>query len=300
MLRQVLLNLVSNAIKFTQERGSITIDLSVLPLDSSGKVILHGSVTDDGLGMSDLEQQNLFQRFSQANRRVAQLYGGSGLGLSISKELVRVMGGDITVKSEQGKGSTFSFTSHLVAPTEEELANFLERSTTMSTPTPGAADLALTSEALDIAATIPKFRMIGVAEDNPINLKHLARHLKILGYESTLCVDGREIRDKVCEPGSLIDCCIMDMSMPRMDGVTSTRLIRGYEERLGTRRRIPIIALSGNALKDQITDALSAGCSDYFVKPCKQADLRRVLSYWERVIHTGAEHRAMFREMGSV
>jgi PAS domain S-box-containing protein len=297
ILRQVVLNLVSNAIKFTQEQGSIIIALSASPPDDTGKVILHGSVTDDGLGMSEVEKQNVFQRFSQANRRVAQLYGGSGLGLSISKELLRTMGGEIAVKSEQGKGSTFSFTSNLLAPTEKELASFLGHIETLSSPLPGASELALTSGALDITNAVPKFRMVAVAEDNPINLKHLERHLKMLGYESTLCVNGKEAYDKVCEPGSRIDCIIMDMSMPVMDGMTSTRLIRKLEEQSnaekGGKRKIPIIALSGNALNEQIKDALDSGCSDYLVKPCKQVDLGRSLNYWERIVHTGAEHRAM-------
>jgi PAS domain S-box-containing protein len=285
ILRQVLLNLVSNAIKFTQERGSILIELVAAPPDESGKTILRGSVTDDGLGMSEVEQQKVFQRFSQANRRVAQLYGGSGLGLSISKELIRTMGGDITVKSEHGKGSTFSFTSQLFAPTKEELAKFLGHADITSTPITNAADLAITSDTPNCSNAIAKFRMIGVAEDNPINLKHLARHLQMLGYESVLCVNGQEIYDKVSEPGSLIDCIIMDMSMPLMDGVTSTRLIRKFEASKEERRRMPIIALSGNALKEQISDALAAGCSDYLVKPCKQADLGRTLSHWETIVN---------------
>jgi len=295
-LRQILLNLVSNAIKFTQEHGAIIVDMSALPSDSSGKAILHGSVTDDGPGMNAAEQQTLFQRFSQANTRVAQLYGGSGLGLSICKELSRAMGGDIDVKSEKGKGSTFSFTARLEAPTNEELENFLKQMNATPAPVPSATDSTLASESLDVANTIPKFRMIGVAEDNPINLKHLARHLSVLGYESTLCVDGKEILDKICDPNSLIDCCIMDMSMPRMDGVTCTRLIRKHEEQsggAGTRPRIPIIALSANALKEQISGALAGGCSDYLTKPCKRTDLGRMLEYWERIMYTDAEHRPL-------
>jgi PAS domain S-box-containing protein len=296
ILRQVLLNLVSNAIKFTQEHGSITIDLSATPPGDTGKAVLHGSVTDDGLGMSEVEQQNLFQRFSQANRRVAQLYGGSGLGLSISKELIRTMGGDITVKSEHGKGSTFSFTSQLFAPTKQELASFLGHADTTSTLLRGEAELEFTNGSVDVPNATPKFRMIGVAEDNAINLKHLARHLKMLGYESVLCVNGKEIYDEVCEPGNLIDCVIMDMNMPLMDGVTSTRLIRQFEQGKEGRKRTPIIALSGNALKEQISTALAAGCSDYIVKPCNQVNLGLALSYWERIVHTGAEHRAMSRK----
>lgn len=146
--------------------------------------------------------------------RVAQLYGGSGLGLSISKELVTVMGGDMHVESALGKGSTFSFTSRHDPPTKEELVKFLRQSNFPEDGLPAhcsPSDVELTAE-----SPPPKFRMIGVAEDNPINLQHLAKQLKMLGYQYTLCSNGREILDKFCEPDSIIDCCVLDMSMPVM------------------------------------------------------------------------------------
>jgi hypothetical protein len=151
--------------------------------------------------------------------RVAQLYGGSGLGLSISKELVRVMGGEMHVKSAQGEGSTFNFTSLHDPPTKEELVKFLQES---NPPDGGLLAGILPSEAktptpkATLDSLPPKFRMIGVAEDNPINLQYIAKHLKMLGYQYTLCTNGKEILDKFCEPDSTIDCCILDMSMPVM------------------------------------------------------------------------------------
>lgn len=160
ILSQVLLNLVSNAIKFTPENGTITIDLYAESPNNNGQIVLHGSVEDNGLGMTDAEQQRLFQRFSQANRKVAQLYGGSGLGLSISKELVRVMGGEMHVKSAQGQGSTFSFTSLHDSPTKKELLEFLRES---NSPKDGL----IISSTNILAETAPQFRMICVAEDNP-------------------------------------------------------------------------------------------------------------------------------------
>lgn len=160
ILSQVLLNLVSNAIKFTPEKGTIRIDLYADAPNEDGQITLHGSVTDNGLGMTDVEQQRLFQRFSQANRKVAQLYGGSGLGLSISKELVRVMGGEMHVKSAQGKGSTFSFTSLHDSPTRKELVEFLRES---NSPRDGM----IPGTVNNMAETAPQFQMICVAEDNP-------------------------------------------------------------------------------------------------------------------------------------
>ena len=129
------------------------------------------------------------------------------------------MGGEMHVKSAQGEGSTFNFTSLHDPPTKEELIKFLRESTLPAggLPTgisPGETKTPTPKPTLD--SLPPKFRMIGVAEDNPINLQYIAKHLKMLGYQYTLCTNGKEILDKFCEPDSTIDCCILDMSMPVM------------------------------------------------------------------------------------
>jgi len=123
------------------------------------------------------------------------------------------------VKSAQGEGSTFSFTSLHNPPTKEELVKFLRESNYPQDGlpagiSPGEPKIPMSKATLD--SLPPKFRMIGVAEDNPINLQYIAKHLKMLGYQYTLCTNGKEILDKFCEPDSTIDCCILDMSMPVM------------------------------------------------------------------------------------
>lgn len=303
ILSQVLLNLISNAVKFTPECGTIVVDLYLDHPGPDGKVTLHGSVTDNGLGMTEAEQQRLFQRFSQANRKVAQLYGGSGLGLSISKELVKLMGGEMTVVSTQGKGSTFGFTSVHDVPTREELVAFLRDSDThLEAPVvTDLSNLSVTENGESSGPSPPRFNMICVAEDNPINLRHLAKNLDALGYRYLLCTNGKEALDAFKDPESIIDAVICDMSMPLMGGLEATRRMRDYEaiklvSEGTTRRRIPIIALSGNALTEQINDAMAAGTSDYLVKPCKRVDLARTLVYWEKVVHTGAPHKPMSRK----
>jgi PleD family two-component response regulator len=129
------------------------------------------------------------------------------------------MGGEMHVRSAQGEGSTFSFTSLHNPPTKEELVKFLRESNypedgLPAEISPGGPKTQMSQVTLE--SLPPKFRMVGVAEDNPINLRYIAKHLKMLGYQYTLCTNGKEILDKFCEPGSIIDCCILDMSMPVM------------------------------------------------------------------------------------
>lgn len=198
------------------------------------------------------------------------------------------------VKSEKGKGSTFSFTSIHDIPSDSELVAIQEEHKSVAGVSAGFSSGTATSRE-DLKDAPPRFRTVGVAEDNPINLKILATYLTKLGYNFVLCTNGQEVLDKVCEPHSMIDCCILDMSMPIMDGLEASRRIREHESS-ATRKssqKMPIIALSGNALKEQVTAAMVAGCSDYLVKPCKQVDIARRLTYWERIIHNGAEHKPM-------
>ncbi|KAI4723603.1 hypothetical protein E4T48_00123 [Aureobasidium sp. EXF-10727] len=293
LMSQVLLNLIGNAVKFTPEKGNIVVEIRSDPPDKDGRVIFHGSVIDDGVGMTEAEQQRLFKRFSQANKRVAQTYKGSGLGLSISKEIVKVLGGDMAVKSTAGIGSTFSFSTMHDHPTESELASFHESGRSGGTPVATDLEKFEMSNSASIAPT-PKFKKICVAEDNPINLRHLSKNLEALGYDHVLCNNGKEALDIFTQPESDIDAVIIDMSMPIMDGLEATRLMRDHEishPNSDPRRiRIPIIALSGNAMKEQVQEAMVAGTSDYMIKPCKRAQLKLMLEHWERNVHDGSAH----------
>ncbi|KAI5272701.1 hypothetical protein E4T47_04001 [Aureobasidium subglaciale] len=290
LMSQVMLNLIGNAVKFTPENGNIVVDIHCEPPDDSGNIVFHGSVTDDGVGMNEEEQQRLFKRFSQANKRVAQTYKGSGLGLSISKEIVKVLGGDMTVKSTPGAGSTFGFFTMHDFPTKDELTAFLRSGN-------GVTAVATDLEKFEIStsetiAPPPRFGKICVAEDNPINLRHLAKNLEALGYETpVLCTNGKEALDSFTQPDSDIDAVIIDMSMPIMDGLEATRLMREHEKTQNpARKRIPIIALSGNAMKEQVQEAMTAGTSDYMIKPCKRAQLKMMLEHWERISNDGSVH----------
>lgn len=367
MLTQIILNFISNACKFTPCNGTITLTLSVTPISSNTStkaqaVVLYGSVQDNGIGMTEVEKGRLFQRFSQGNKKVAQLYGGSGLGLNISKELVRVMGGTINVESARGVGSTFSFTTEHSVPSPVELQRFLSMSspsTAVTTPmdeqrslesaldtmtmsdsvpplhptiadaAPSTNGMAASTPTSPVSArpAAPRFRLVGVAEDNPINLSFLGKVLKSSGYEHVLCVNGDELLTRFLEPDSTIDVIIADMHMPVLDGLELTRLVRETEntrapgssnntaakdntEKASQQQEeqqqrqhpqtkhkqhqsIPIIALSGNALTEQVAEAFEAGVSDYLLKPTKKVDLIKTLRYWEEIVHRGDVHQPM-------
>ncbi|KAI4845359.1 hypothetical protein E4T44_05651 [Aureobasidium sp. EXF-8845] len=292
LMSQILLNLIGNAVKFTPENGNIVVDISSDPPDKDGRIVFHGSVTDDGVGMTEAEQQRLFKRFSQANKRVAQTYKGSGLGLSISKEIVKVLGGDMAVKSTAGVGSTFSFTTMHDSPTESELASFSKLDNGVTAVSANLEKLEILNS--ESKAPIPKFKKICVAEDNPINLRHLSKTLEALGYDFVLCNNGKEALDNFTQPDSDVDAVIIDMHMPVMDGLEATSLMREHEKSHPNndprRLHIPIIALSGNAMKEQVEEAMAAGTSDYMIKPCKRAQLKTMIEYWERIMHDGSAH----------
>ncbi|KEQ75494.1 hypothetical protein M436DRAFT_79902 [Aureobasidium namibiae CBS 147.97] len=292
LMSQIMLNLIGNAVKFTPENGNIVVDISSDSPDRDGRVVFHGSVTDDGVGMTEAEQERLFKRFSQANKRVAQTYKGSGLGLSISKELVKVLGGDMAVKSTAGVGSTFSFTTAHDYPTADELNSFLQSGNGVTAVATDLEKFEITNSVLTVP--IPRFKKICVAEDNPINLRHLSKTLEALGYDYVLCNNGKEALEIFTRPGSDIDAVIIDMHMPVMDGLEATHLMRQHEESHSNsdphRTRIPIIALSGNAMKEQVEEAMAAGTSDYMIKPCKRAQLKLMLEHWERIMHDGSAH----------
>lgn len=295
----------SNALKFTPHHGKITLSLKADESDSgSSSTILHGAVTDNGPGLTTEEKGRLFKRFSQANAQVAQNYGGSGLGLNISKELCLVMGGQMNVDSTKGNGSTFSFTISAGIPTKDELSHFLEQQSPSADSARSASRSVANGHTVasitgnsSKAPTIqaPPFQNIGVAEDNPINLKYLCKVLTALGYTPIPHTNGADLVARYSSstiPG--FDAIVTDLSMPVLGGLEATKLIREAEVAAGSGRSpIPIIALSGNSLTEQVAKAFEVGVSDYLLKPAKKADLMNTLKYWEGVVHREEEHQPM-------
>ncbi len=237
-LRQVLINLVNNAIKFTQE-GKITLLLEVESAQER-QLRLRISVTDTGIGIGPEQVSRLFQSFQQAETSTTRRYGGTGLGLAICKRLVSVMGGDIQVQSAPGAGSTFSFTANFGLPQQDEVRS---------------RDAKPRSRSLDAL----RERRILLAEDNPINQQLALEYLQRANAQIDIAETGRIAVDKALSNN--YDVILMDIHMPEMDGLAATREIRAQGLTL------PIIAVSADALAERKATALDAGCDDYVTKP---------------------------------
>jgi PAS domain S-box-containing protein len=250
-LRQILLNLLDNAIKFT-ERGHIT--LAVAPISLGDLPGWRLTVRDTGIGIPAEAQAHIFDAFAQADGSTSRRYGGTGLGLAICRQLAELMGGRLSVESLPNLGSAFHLDLPLAAAEAppEEIA------------TPGA---------------LPRFRgaRVLVAEDNPVNQKLIRFMLENLGLEVALAEDGR-VADEMARRGGL-DLVLMDCQMPEWDGLMATRAIREWEARQGA-PRLPIVALTANAMPGFAETCRQAGMDGYLVKPLREGELARVLLEW--------------------
>jgi signal transduction histidine kinase/DNA-binding NarL/FixJ family response regulator len=259
-VRQVLSNLVGNAVKFT-ERGSIAVHASVE--EYKGQLLqLRFEVTDTGIGIDAAAQSKLFEAFSQVDGSLTRKHGGTGLGLAISKQLVALMKGRMGVTSAPGAGSTFWF----VLPLRR-----LESAASLMLPAELCAPLAPPPPSSKAGAT----RTILVAEDNPINQEVIREVLSELGYEAHIVTNGLEALtalERQAYPVVLMDC-----QMPELDGYGAAREIRRREP---DSRHIPLIAVTAHAFEGEREKALSAGMDDYVTKPINAHVLAEVIERW--------------------
>lgn len=254
-LKQVLINLLGNAVKFTQEGGEIRLMMTLSEQDGDG-VTISCNVEDNGIGMSPEQVAKLFVAFEQADANIAVNYGGTGLGLAISQNLVKRMGGEITVRSELGKGSVFAFTVHLEraqAP-ENEAA-------------PGALQ----------GIPMLKGRRILLVEDIEINRMILT---ELLG-ETQVTIDEAEdgaqaVAVFAASPVGYYDLIFMDVQMPKMDGYEATRRIRALDR--ADAQKVPIIAMTANAYREDVERSLHAGMNGHLAKPIDIMAVMRTLS----------------------
>ncbi|MDB5526582.1 MAG: multi-sensor hybrid histidine kinase, partial [Rhizobium sp.] len=251
-LRQVLLNLVGNAIKFTQA-GEVCLRVD-LDQDSSDPTALRFTLSDTGIGISSEKLGQVFERFTQADSSTTRRFGGSGLGLTISKRLVELMGGRIWVESEVGKGSVFAFS----VPLEVWAGG--------NRPVPESVGAGPEQQ-------LPALRIL-LAEDSPDNCTIILAYLEGTPYGVEIAETGAIACEKF-QTGQY-DLVLMDRQMPVMDGLTATRTIRAWEE-ANNRPHTPIIALTASALKGDREMCLAAGCTAFLTKPIKQDVLLRTI-----------------------
>jgi PAS domain S-box-containing protein len=268
-LRQVLLNLAANAVKFTP-RGRVEVRACVQAREA-GAAVLRFTVTDTGIGIPQDRLGLLFQPFSQVDAATTRRFGGSGLGLAIARRLTELMGGQIGVESVLGQGSTFWFTARLGPPS--------------GAPETGGADASPAAPALP--RTAGPLRIL-VAEDNPANQMVAAALLDKLGHRARFAGNGREaIAAFEQEPFDLI---LMDVQMPEMDGLEATAAIR--EREAGRGRRTPIVALTAHVLRGERERYLAGGMDGYLSKPLNRQDLIRTLERWGAAAPAPAEGAA--------
>jgi signal transduction histidine kinase len=275
-LRQVLINLVGNAIKFT-EHGEVVLEVRqvqkmesrepLVPLKKkngggsdygSRSILLHFSVRDTGIGISLENQKNIFSKFTQGDSSMTRKYGGTGLGLNISKSLVELMGGEMWMQSERGKGSVFQFKVQLPISSKADSVHF-ENQTTVGYQRPVNGGRIL------------------VVDDNRDNQLLAKTILAKAGYDVELAGNGSTALLAASEKS--YDLILMDVQMPEMDGFRATREIRAHERQRGT-GSVPIVALTAHAVKGYYELCLENGMDDYLTKPLKMKGLLKKVSEW--------------------
>jgi len=251
-LAQVITNILSNAVKFTRENGKVHLNIS-LNSEKDDLLELYIEVSDSGIGISQEEQERLFGAFEQVESGTSRQYGGSGLGLPISKRIVEMMGGRIWVESKLGKGSKFIF--NVYAKRSDNTGDSLNENR-------GVADDAGKSE-LDSIDFNGK-RLL-VAEDVEINREIIVALLEDSGLIIDCAENGKEALDMISADLDKYDIVFMDLQMPHMGGLEATRLIREMSGR--KRGRLPIIAMTANVFQDDVDACLAAGMDSHIGKP---------------------------------
>jgi PAS domain S-box-containing protein len=261
-LRQILVNLTGNAIKFT-ERGGVTIRVEQLS-QTATEIELHFSVKDTGIGIPLNKQQHVFSAFAQADSSSTRTFGGTGLGLTISSQLVEMMGGKISLESEEGVGSTFHFTVRL--------------GTVQVTRIEAAPDAAWRHA----EEGQPRLRFL-VVEDNVVNRLVATRLIEKQNHTVSTAANGREALDVLEREG--FDCVLMDVQMPVLDGFEATAAIRERDRNSGG--HLPIIAMTAHAMAGDLERCLAAGMDGYIAKPIQAKTLFATV---ERVLGTLKTH----------
>ncbi|MCA9068843.1 MAG: PAS domain-containing protein [Planctomycetaceae bacterium] len=265
-LRQILVNLVGNAIKFT-ETGSVGVVVRVQDANNAKSSKLAFDVCDTGIGLSEEQQKDLFQPFIQADSSTTRKFGGTGLGLSVSRRMARLLDGDVSVESVPGKGSRFTATVDAGPTDNVDFINSLE--STSQSPVDSSTSISLSGHIL-------------LAEDSPLNQRLFSTFLEAAGATVDIVEDGQQAIQKVSETlnpsgetaSRSYDLILMDMQMPEVDGCTATSTLRAQ----GFSR--PIVALTANAMHEDRKKCIQAGCNDFLIKPIARTELLSACRDW--------------------
>ena len=252
-LKQCLINLANNAVKFT-EQGHVYVNVSLQ--ENNNESLIRFDVEDTGIGISPEKQKDIFEAFVQADGSTTRKFGGTGLGLTISKQLVELMGGTLSLTSEEGKGSVFSLVIPACADTEKQ--QHLDISNSVNQP-----DTVVMTEDIKLSGTVL------VAEDNRANQMLITKLLEKMGFGVALAEDGNIAVQKAMTLS--FDLIFMDMKMPNMDGYEATKALRDKGV------SVPIIALTANAMRGDREKCIEAGCDAYLSKPINKEELKRIL-----------------------
>ena len=257
-VKEIFVNILSNALKYTPAGGSVMMNVAELPCDESGYMIVRTRVSDTGIGMSADYQTRIFEAFTREQNTTKSKIAGSGLGMSIVKKYVELLGGTITVESELGKGSIFTVTlKHRIADENYYVKKHVESSGTGSEVLEG--------------------RNILLAEDNDLNAEIAEAILERAGLKMERVEDGIQCVNRITKmPAGTYDIILMDIQMPKMDGYKATQAIRNLPDK--DKARIPIIAMTANAFEEDKREAIAAGMDGHIAKPIQVDNLLSMLA----------------------
>ena len=286
-MAQVITNLLSNAVKFTPEKGKISLEATLIE-QTDDYCELRIEVNDSGIGISQEKQEKLFDAFEQAESGTSREYGGTGLGLTITKRIVELMGGRIWVESELGEGATFTITARVLRGKETECCGENNGVIYAGNGSYGNESSNVCDGGDDSADNIDEFlgKRLLFAEDVEINREILVTLLGDTGLIIDCAENGKEALDMIAEAPDKYDVVFMDVQMPKMDGLEATRQIRALPNLQGA--QLPIIAMTANVFKDDIDKCLAAGMDDHLGKPLDMdmilEKLRIYLKYRNRTV----------------
>ena len=257
-VKEIFVNILGNAIKYTPPGGSVIMSVEELPCNEPGYIIVRNRVSDSGIGMSEDFLTEIFEAFTREQNTTKSKIAGTGLGMSIVKKYVDLLGGTIEVESELGKGSTFTVTlKHKIADESYYVKKHLEES--------------------GISREILKDRSILLAEDNDLNAEIAAVILERAGLKVERVEDGLQCISRITEmPAGTYDIILMDIQMPKMDGYKATQTIRNLSDQ--EKACIPIIAMTANAFEEDKRAAIAAGMNGHIAKPIQVDKLLSILA----------------------